>query len=100
MIPKAQLHQINLNRVKIADNIYIDERLLYTLQSKDVLSSEMLQTIKSIPGEREKSTRLLDHILKQSKATLDKFLDTLKDCKQKHVANLFVLQEQNNQGWY
>ena len=49
----------------------------------------MARTIQRITDDAEKNTKLLNTILKQSKACLESFQDILRNHRQGHVAQLF-----------
>ena len=49
----------------------------------------MARTIQGTLDDAEKNTKLLNYILKQSKACLDSFQDILRNHRQIHVAQLF-----------
>ena len=49
----------------------------------------MARTIHNTSDDAEKSTKLLNFILKQSKACLETFQDILRKHRQEHVAQLF-----------
>ena len=49
----------------------------------------MARMIQRVADDAEKNTKLLNYILKQSKACLESFQDILRNHRQEHVAKLF-----------
>ena len=88
----SHLHkrQIEQNRAVIIGNLNLDDvYLISDLQSQDVISSNMARNIQKTTDDVEKNTKLLNYILKQSKASLERFRDILIKHRQGHVAQLF-----------
>ena len=88
----SHLHkrQIEQNRAAIIENLCLDDGYLIShLQSQEIISSNMARIIQGTSDDAEKNTKLLNYILKQSKACLENFQDILRNHRQGHVAQLF-----------
>ena len=89
VISRLHKRQIEQNRVEIIENLCLDVCLISYLQSQEVISSSIASTLQRTSDDAEKNAKLLDYILKQSKACLDSFQDILRNHRQIHVAHLF-----------
>ena len=90
VISRLHKRQIEQNRAVIIENLNLDDvYLISDLQSQDVISSNMARIIQRTTDHAEKNTILLNYILKQSKACLERFQDVLRKHRQGHVAQLF-----------
>ena len=99
IIPPAQKKFIQGNRSDIISNLELDDdRLISELQSNDIISGGLAEKIRKLTLDDEKNTQLLNFMLKQSKGTLDSFIDVLKNNRQPHVARLFELQVDKTKG--
>ena len=71
----------------------MDEFLLMVLQSRNILSPEMIDSINGLQGEVNKCNQLINYVLRLSKASLSDFLEALKETNQQHLTDYFTQDE-------
>jgi len=76
-------------RSAVVRSIYA-QCLVSTLISKDVFSSHDQHRVESQVSNTEKGEMIIDLIARKSQSAFDRFIDTLKECDHKHVAEELV----------
>ena len=89
-ISRKQRDITNANRSEISKCLRIDGSLLVALQSRNVLTEEMVDTIRYSLIESNKISLLLDYLMKGSKEKMREFVKVLLEHNQPHVAALFI----------
>ena len=90
LIPKTQKNYIRRNRSVILENLNLDDPVVLTdLEAGDVINKNVREQILASIGDGTKNDRMVNYMLKQSQASMERFIEVLQKRNQAHVAALF-----------
>ena len=93
LIQPRQRRQIEKNLAEIVANLGLNSELLTLLRARNIIPSNLEKSLRKIENDNERNNTFMDYILKQSKESLDEFLQILRNetaPDQGHVAKLFT----------
>ena len=77
-------------RKELQENLTVDDELVTDLQTRDVISSEDAEMLRSFPVDVQKNYHMFNIILRLPKSKIDVFAEVLSEKKQLHVAKFFT----------
>ena len=74
----------------ILENLNLDDPVVLTdLEAEDVINKNVREQILASIGDGTKNDRMVNYMLKQSRASMERFIEVLQKRNQAHVAALF-----------